>query len=96
MGPDTHDNQIEVKVVYPSAHQPAVGSFTPETLIRQIKQFALSEFGLQEQPVDGNQIVFFLFHERTKIENLDQPLSTFVQHGQHKVQFRLVKEVIAG
>src|SRR5205823_4651113 len=61
---------IEVTVVYPSAHHPAAGSFAPETLIRQVKQFALDQFGLKEETIDGNQIFFFLFQDRTKIENL--------------------------
>lgn len=87
---------IEVKIVYPSAHGPAVGSFAPETPIREIKTFSLKEFGLMEETMDANQIIFFLFHERTKIENLDQPLATFVIPPGHKAHFRLAKETIAG
>ncbi len=89
-------NLIEVKVVYPSAHGPAVKEFPPEATIREVKQFALDTFGLKEETVDGNQIVFFLFLDRTKIENLDQPLSAVVEKHNHKVTFRLAKEIIAG
>jgi hypothetical protein len=96
----TMDNKanglIEVKVVYPSAHGPAVGSFAPETQIREIKTFSLNEFGLREETMDGNQIIFFLFNERTKIENLNQPLATFVLPPGDKAHFRLAKETIAG
>jgi hypothetical protein len=88
-------NLIEVKVVYPSAHGPAIGSFAPETPVREIKTFALTEFGLKEETMDANQIIFFLFNDRTKIENLDQPLSTFALPS-GKAQFRLAKETIAG
>jgi hypothetical protein len=89
-------SQVEVKVVYPSAHRPAEGEFAEETTIRQVKNFALNEFGLKEETVDGNQIVFFLFKDREKIDNLDQPLGAFVSRPHDKVTFRLAKEVIAG
>jgi hypothetical protein len=40
--------------------------------------------------------VFFLYHDRTKIENLDAPISDF-RHGQQpNLLFRLVREVIVG
>ncbi len=92
-----HENgEIDVKVVYPSAHKPAEGEFAPATPLRQVKVFALDAFGLKEGTVDGNQVVFFLFHDRTKLENLDQPLSTLVEEHQHNVTLRLAKEVIAG
>lgn len=88
--------KIEVKVIYPSAHKPAEREFSPESTLRQIKAFALNAFALSEGSVDGNQIVFFLVHGHSKIENLDQPLSTLVDPPHHKVQFRLVKEIVAG
>jgi hypothetical protein len=94
-GRPDRDN-IEVKVVYPSAHGPAEKEFAPEATIRQVKDFALTEFGLKEETVDGNQIVFFLFKDRTKIENLDQTLDAVVDKPNNKVTFRLAKEVIAG
>lgn len=88
--------QIEVKIVYPSAHRPVEGDFSLDATIRQVKQLALDAFGLTEGTVDGNQIVVFLVHKHVKIENLDQPLSGFIEPHQHKVQFQLVKEIIAG
>jgi hypothetical protein len=88
--------EIDVRIVYPSAHKPAEKKFSPETTIRQVKDFALDAFGLKEGPVDGNQVVFFLFHDRTKLENLDQPLSALVEKNQHNVTLRLAKEVVAG
>ena len=87
---------IEVKVVYPSAHRPAVKEFAPTATIREVKTFALSEFGLSEETVGGNQVVFFLFHGDDKIQDLDQPLSAFVKPPHRKVEFRLAKETIAG
>jgi hypothetical protein len=87
---------IDVKVVYPSAHGPAVKEFAPDATVRQVKDFALHEFGLKEEPLpDGTQIVFFMYFEKTKLENLDQAISNF-DHPNHKVNFRLAKEVIAG
>jgi hypothetical protein len=87
---------IDVKVVYPSAHRPAVKEFAPETTVRQVKDFALTEFGLTEETLpDGNKIVFFIYFGNTKLENLDQAISSF-EHPNHKVDFRLAKEVIAG
>lgn len=92
----TETGVIEVKVVYPSAHQPAVKDFAPETMLRQVKAFALDEFGVKEETLpDGTQIVFFMYFEQTKLENLDQPISAFT-HPNNKVNFRLAKEVIAG
>jgi hypothetical protein len=87
---------IEVKVVYPSAHKPAVKEFAPETTVRQVKDFALHEFELVEETLpDGSKIVFFMYFGNTKLENLDQAISTFA-HPNDKVNFRLAKEVIAG
>lgn len=94
--PDAHgEHLIDVKVVYPSAHQPAERQFTPETSIRQVKQFALDFFGLREGDEGGNRVVFFLYVRDRKIENLDEPLSV-VADGHPKVGFRLAKELIAG
>jgi hypothetical protein len=87
---------IDVRVVYPSAHHPAEKNFPPETTIGLIKQFALEFFGLKEEPIEGNQVVFFLFHGRNKIENLEQPLSSFVEGNSHHSEFRLAKEIVAG
>jgi hypothetical protein len=87
---------IEVKVVYPSAHKPAVKEFAPTATVRQVKAFALHEFGLAEESLpDGSTIVFFIYSGNTKLENLDQPISAFA-HPNDKVNFRLAKEVIAG
>lgn len=89
-------NEIDVKVIYPSAHGPAEQEFAPSATLRQVKAFALNAFGLTEETEGGNQIVFFLYLDRTKIENLDQPLSAVVEKHNNKVTFRLAKEVIAG
>ena len=88
--------EIDVKVVYPSAHKPAEGKFSPTATLRQVKDFALAAFGLKEGTVDGNQVVFFLFHDRTKLENLDQPLSAIVEKNQKNFTLRLAKEIVAG
>lgn len=88
--------QIEVKIVYPSAHKPAEREFLPDAPLREIKQFALNAFTLNEGTVDGNQIVFFLIHQQTKIEDLDQPLNAFLSPHDRKLHFRLVKEIVAG
>ena len=70
--------------------------FAPDRTVRQVKAFALDEFGVKEETLpDGNQIVFFMYFEKTKLENLDQPISAFA-HPNDKVNFRLAKEVIAG
>ena len=67
-----------------------------ETTVRQVKDFALHEFGLVEETLpDGSKIVFFMYFGNTKLENLDQAISTFA-HPNDKVNFRLAKEVIAG
>ena len=87
---------IEVKVVYPSAHGPAVKELLPSTTLHEVKDFALNEFGLAEETLpDGNKIVFFIYFASTRLENLDQPISAFA-HPNDKVTFRLAKEVIAG
>lgn len=96
MSTETHSQQITVKVVYPSAHHPAEKTFPRTATIREVKQFALDTFGLKEGNIDGQQVVFFLYLHRTKIENLDEPLSKLVSHEEHEVTFRLAKEVIAG
>lgn len=96
MTQDHSSDLIEVKVVYPSAHGPAVKEFPPTATLREVKAFALAEFGLREETVNGNQIVFFLFHGNDKLENLDQPLSSFVKPTDRKLNLRLAKETIAG
>ena len=64
--------------------------------MRQVKDFALHEFELVEETLpDGSKIAFFMYFGNTKLENLDQAISTFA-HPNDKVNFRLAKEVIAG
>lgn len=97
MTTETHTRTIEVKITYPSAHHPAEGRFSPETTVGQIKKFALDEFHLKEETVDGNQIVFFLFHGKEKLENMNEEISTLLKNPhQDDLEFRLAKEVIAG
>jgi hypothetical protein len=56
----------------------------------------LHEFELVEETLpDGSKIVCFMYFGNTKLENLDQAISTFA-HPNDKVNFRLAKEVIAG
>ncbi len=93
------DSEVEVRVIYPSARKPAERDFALAVAVREVKLFALREFGLMEGPDPGNsanQVVFFLYHDRTKIENLDQPLSTFREGNEEEMTFRLVREVIVG
>ncbi len=70
--------EVEVKVVYPSAHAPAEKEFPRSATLREVKQFALDAFGLKEGNVDGQQVVFFLYFHHTKLENLDQRLIAIV------------------
>lgn len=95
----TPTETVNVKVIYPSAKKPAEGEFPLQAPVREVKEFAMKEFGLTEGPDpdnSANQIVYFLFHDRTKIENLEQPLSA-LRHGDHReMTFRLVREVIVG
>jgi len=94
-----HDETVTVRVIYPSAAKPAERDFPLAAPVRDVKQFALVEFGLTEGPDPenaSNQVVFFLHHDRTKIENLDQPISAFRQGNQQQVTFRLIREVIVG
>jgi hypothetical protein len=88
--------EVEVKVVYPSAHAPAEKEFPRSATLREVKQFALDAFGLKEGNVDGQQVVFFLYFHHTKLENLDQRLSAIVPEHEDEATFRLAKEVIAG
>ncbi len=44
----------------------------------------------------GNQIVFFFFLDKTKIEDLDKTLGSLAEKPGHKLHFRLAKEIIAG
>lgn len=96
MSTENPPSEIEVKVVYPSAHAPAEGKFPPSTTLLQVKQFALDTFDLKDGNVGGQQIVFFLYWRNSKMENLDQPLSTLVKAQEHNLTFRLAKEVVAG
>ena len=94
---ETHTKTIDVKVTYPSAHNPAEGKFSSETTVGQIKAFALTEFNLKEETVDGNQIVFLLFHGKEKLENMNEEIGTLLKNPhQDDLEFRLAKEVIAG
>lgn len=95
MATDTK-TEVEVKVVYPSAHAPAEKEFPRSATLREVKQFALDAFGLKEGTVDGNQVVFFLYFHHSKLENLDQQLGAIVPEHEHEATFRLAKEIIAG
>ena len=89
-------DQIDVKVTYPSAHGPAERTFVPTATVGDVKSFALAEFGLQEQTVDGNQIVFFLYFQNDRLDDLTRQLGTFPSHPNNRLHFRLAKEIIAG
>lgn len=90
---------IHIRVIYPSARKPAEGDFSPSAPVREVKALAMSAFGLTEGPDPentANQIVYFLHHDRSKVENLDQPISALRQGNQQEMTFRLVREVIVG
>jgi hypothetical protein len=88
--------EVEVKIVYPSAHAPAEKKFPRSATLREVKQFALDTFGLKEGTVDGQQVVFFLYFHHTKLENVDQLVGAVVPEHEDEATFRLAKEVIAG
>jgi hypothetical protein len=72
-----------------------VKEFALETTVRQVKDFALNEFGIKEETLpDGRKIIFWMYFEKTKLVNLDQPIGSF--EPIHNVNFRLAMEVIAG
>lgn len=97
MNKETATELIEVQVVYPSAHGPVRSEFPPTATVREVKEFALREFNLREDVVGGNQIVFFLFFDRQKLEDLNATLGSFLHDShQRKLNFRLAKEIIAG
>ncbi|MCR4403005.1 MAG: hypothetical protein NUW12_09555 [Firmicutes bacterium] len=93
------DGTVNVRVIYPSARKPAEREFSLRTPVCQVKAFALGEFGITEgadSQNPANQVVFFLFHGRTKVEDLNQPLSAFHKGNQQEMVFRLIREVIVG
>lgn len=87
---------IDVKVVSPSAHRPAEKKFPRTVTLREVKAFAVKEFGFEEGSQGGNQVIYFLYHEETKLENLELTIEAIVGPTAKKVVFRLVKEIIAG
>jgi hypothetical protein len=88
---------IKVNIKYPSAHEPFKHEYPPATPVSTPKADALTAFGLREETLpDGSQVLFFLFHGNTKIQDLTQLLSTFAPNTNATVEFRLAREIIAG
>lgn len=97
MPPDA--NTVEVKVIYPSGRKPAEKQFAVTDAVSKVKEFAMEAFGLKEGPDpsnSGNQVVFFLQHDREKIDVLSRLVGEFRNGEQRDMVFRLVREVIVG
>jgi hypothetical protein len=92
-------NAVGVKIVYPSARKPAEKTFALTETVGSVKQFAMEAFGLKDgsDPENGgNQVVYFLHHDREKIDALGRTLAEFRNGEQQEMLFRLVREVIVG
>jgi hypothetical protein len=88
---------MKVIVNYPSALQPFKNDYPPSTAVSVVKADALAAFGLKEEQLPGNQqVVFFLFHGKQRIEDFNQPISAFAPNEHATAEFRLAREVIAG
>lgn len=89
-------NQINVHVRYPAASKPFVDPHTqPEEALQSLKARVLVAFELQEIQ-DGNQtVLYFLYKEDQKLENLSMTVGQLAGEH-HELKLRLVQQIVQG
>ena len=87
---------LQVVVHYVAAEHPFKEDATPHETVGQLKKRVLAAFGLTEgQTPDGNTVTSTLYHDKTPLENMNQPLSELAGH-QHVLQLKLVQQITQG
>lgn len=88
--------EINVHVRYPAAPKPYVDPHAkPEETLQSLKSRVLQAFELKEIE-DGNQtVLYFLYKEDQKLENLTVTLAQLVGEH-HEIKLRLVQQIVQG
>jgi len=93
----TMTETLRLTVHYPAAGEPFKDENADRTeTVGHLKARVLSEFGLVEgSNSDGNQVTYWLFHEKTRLEDLNQTLGSLA--GEKKVlQLKLSQQITQG
>jgi len=91
----TH-TRLEVVVHYVAAERPFKEHAAPHETVGQLKVRVLAAFGLTEgQTPDGNTVTYTLYHDKTPLENMNEPLSEVARH-EHVLQLKLVQQIVQG
>ena len=92
-----HENeQVRVLVHYMAAGKPFERQYEPAATVGQVKQDALSEFGLAEGGTpDGGTVVYLLYHDKSPIENMALTVGQLAGH-QKVLQLKLLQRLTQG
>lgn len=90
-----HDH-IEVAVRYPAAPKPFIDpkASRAETL-GHLKARVLSAFGLTEISGADGQTLYFLYHDNTRLDDVNQTLGQIAGH-EHTLKLKLVQQLVQG
>lgn len=87
---------LEVNVRYPAAAKPFVDpKANPQETLASLKARVLDAFHLKETQDQNQSILYFLYHEDVKLEDLSQTLGQ-IAGDKHALKFKLVQQIIQG
>lgn len=91
------DVKLHVVVHYVAAGEPFKDKDAdPSETVGHLKSRVLAEFGLAEgTKPDGSNTSYFLFHDKTLLENMSQTLGE-IAGGQKTLQLKLVEQITQG
>ena len=87
---------VEVKAVLASAGRPFVREYPAETTLGVVKADILAFFGVREETVGGNQIVYTLHHGNDKLTDLNATVGSIAEKQNCKLPLLVVKDTIFG
>lgn len=88
--------KLEVTVRYPAAAKPFVDpSADPQETLASLKARVLEAFHLKETQDPNQSILYFLYHDDEKLEDLSQTLGR-IAGDKHALKLKLVQQIIQG
>lgn len=88
--------KLEVNVRYPAAAKPFIDpKADPQETLASFKARVLDAFQLKETQDQNQSVLYFLYHEDVKLEDLSQTLA-HVAGGKHSLKLKLVQQIIQG
>ena len=90
------DDLIKVTMHYMAAAEPFKRNYEPTSAIGQVKQDAMTEFGLAEGGTpDGGTVVYLIYHDKTPVDSMAVTVGELAGH-QKVLQLKLVQRLTQG